>query len=206
MATYKVQLPNDATLDITANNEQEATQQADQRVAQSIQRKQKDGRLASELLADNELFLNKARAYYKGKDPSSVKEEWFKNDHLLVREFVNDMRWRDNNSVSMAKSLSYVYGGISDEQKKLTAYMYNTWDALPGLFETGGEGFKGLISNIGKGLADPLNFVGGPLLAIGKSFAIKKGAQVAIKNAVNKSASRKIVQASLIGGGADSAI
>jgi len=206
MATYKVQLPNDATLDITANNQQEANQQADQRVAQSIQRKQKDGRLASELLAEDELFLNKARAYYKGKDPSSVKEEWFNDDHLLVREFVNDMRWRDNNSVSMAKSLSYVYGGISDEQKKLTAYMYNTWDALPGLFETGGEGFKGLISNIGKGLADPLNFVGGPLLAVGKSFAIKKGAQVAIKNAVNKSASRKIVQASLIGGGADSAI
>ena len=70
MATYKVQLPNDATLDITANNQQEANQQADQRVAQSIQRKQKDGRLASELLAEDELFLNKARAYYKGKDPS----------------------------------------------------------------------------------------------------------------------------------------
>ena len=49
MPTYQVQLPNEAEISITANSEQQATQQADERVAQSIQRQQKDGKLASEL-------------------------------------------------------------------------------------------------------------------------------------------------------------
>lgn len=154
---FEVRIPNGSTVLVNSENAENALASAQAHVNKSIQNNTKDRNTAIEILASNDLWLTNARLFYKNKDLSNVQKEWYNDDDLLVQHFANDMRWRDMNTLSAAKRLGYTYSGISDEQKKLTAYMYNSWDNIPNIFDTGGAGFSGLISNIAKGLVDPIN-------------------------------------------------
>lgn len=154
---FEVRTPNGSTVLVNSENAENALASAQAHVNKSIQNNTKDRNTAIEMLGSNDLWLSNARSFYKNKDPANVQKDWYNDDDLLTQHFASDMRWRDVNTLSAAKRLGYTYSGISDEQKKLTAYMYNSWDSIPKLFDTGGAGFSGLFSNIARGLVDPIN-------------------------------------------------
>ena len=215
---YIVELPSAFKVAVAAKSEDQAIRSAVAYNNNLKESQQKDKLTYQDVLAYDQNFTNIYRNFLKEKEPESVKEDWFQDDQLITERFVNDMRWRDNNSVSMARRVSYSYGGnISDEQKLRLAYLYNTWDAMPAFHETGGAGISGLISNVGKAAADPLNVVGGPLALVGKLFArgvVKAGAGLAlrevgsqpVKQKLKSSTSRKIIESAIAGGGADGGI
>jgi len=157
-----VELPSSYRVSVETDNNEVALQKAFDYNEKVKANRELDGKdpLYKDFLADDERFVQIVRNYYKDKDASSVNETWYQNDFSLIDNYINDMRWRDNNSVSMLKSLSYTSGGLSDEQKRRAVYMYQVWESMPAFHETGGAGFSGLMSNVGKAVFDPVNIFG----------------------------------------------
>ena len=154
-----VQLPSSFEIAVPTNDNQIALETAYAFNEDMKQQRERDP-MYQDFLATDQNFLNTLRLFYKDKEPDYVNRDWYQDDFKLVDEYVSDMRWRDNNTVAQAMSLGYTAGGISDEQKRRSAYLFHVWDSLPAFHETGGAGFDGLLSNIGKAVADPVNIFG----------------------------------------------
>ena len=152
----------------------------------------------SDFLTTDQNFMNTVRLYYKDKEPESINKDWYSDDFMLVDKYVSDMRWRDNNTVSMARSLSYTSGGsMSDEQKRRSAYLFYVWDSLPDFHETGGAGMDGLASNVWRAFADPVNILG---------FGLAKGATKLLGREVLKSQTKKLAAEVGLSAGVDGLI
>lgn len=198
-----VRLPNGFEINtVNVKTNEEAVAKAERFYENLKAERGKDKLLYRDTLATDTNFIDQARAYYFNIDVNSEREEWFKDPVLLTEHWVNDMRWRDNNTVSMAKSLLRT-GYADDEQKTRTAYLYNTWDAMPDLFETGGAGVKGLLSNVMKGAADPASYIGAGLFAVGKRFALGAVGREATKEVLKRSTASTITRQAIANGGAD---
>jgi hypothetical protein len=198
-----VRLPNGFEINtINVKTNEEAVAKAERFYENLKAERGKDKLLYRDTLAVDTNFIDQARAYYFNIDVNNEREEWFKDPVLLTEHWVNDMRWRDNNTVSMAKSLLRT-GYADDEQKARTAYLYNTWDAMPDLFETGGAGVKGLLNNVMKGAADPASYIGAGLFAVGKRFALGVVGREATKEVLKRSTASTITRQAIANGGAD---
>ena len=158
-----VQLPSSYKVAVSTNDNQTALQTAYD-FNEEVKKERERDPMYQDFLATDQNFLNTLRLFYKDKDPDYVNRDWYNDDFMLVDEYVSDMRWRDNNTVAMGMSLGYTSGGLSDEQKRRSAHLFQVWDSLPAFHETGGAGFDGLISNIGRAVADPSLLFGFGLL------------------------------------------
>ena len=166
-------------------------------VSEQIRTNRDKDPIYSDFLTTDQNFMNTLRLYYKDKEPENIREDWYGDDFMLVDKYVSDMRWRDNNTVSMAKSLSYTAGGLSDEQRRRSAYLFYVWDALPAFHETGGGGFDGLASNVWRAVADPVNLLG---------FGVIKGASKLLGRELLKSQSKKLIAEVGLSAGTDGII
>ena len=177
-----VELPSSYQIAIPTNDNDIALRTA-YSFNEDVKQKRDRDPVYQDFLATDENFVNSLRLFYKDRDPDYVNRDWYKDDFMLVDEYVSDMRWRDNNTVAMARSLGYSEGGISDEQKRRTAYLYQVWDSLPAFHETGGAGFEGLMSNIGRAVADPVNLLG---------FGLIKGVSKLVGTGLLKSQTKRL--------------
>ena len=144
-----VQLPSSYEVAVATNDNETALQTAYDFNEEIKQTRERDP-MYQDFLATDENFVNSLRLFYKDKDPEYVNRDWYKDDFMLVDEYVSDMRWRDNNTVAQAASIGYTSGGISEEQKRRSAYLFQVWDSIPAFHETGGSGCDGAYQiNVG---------------------------------------------------------
>ena len=135
---------------------------------------------------DNNL-IEVAKAFFYIRDGKT-----FETDDAVIKEFVSDRTWKQANTYSIGKELIYATSeNVDDDQKRRLAYLINYWDNLPNFYQDGGRGwFKGLTSNISRGLLDPTNLVGPGVakatIGTAISKAAKEGTKIAVKKAVPK--------------------
>jgi FMN-dependent NADH-azoreductase len=198
-----VRLPNSYEVVIgNASSSEDALSKASTYYEKLKQDNDKDELTYTDMLATDRGFLTQARKSYAYRDAANQEEDWFKDDIQLTKYFMNDMRWRDNNTVSLVKSVMRT-GAANDAEKERTAYLLNTWDAMPAFHETGGSGFRGLLNNIKAGAADPTSYIGAGLFAVGKRVALGVVGKEATKQIVKRSAPAQIARSAATGGAAD---
>lgn len=120
------------------------------------------------------------------------------DDQDVVDEFINDRTWKQANTLFMAGELQYVLDDdTSVEQKQRIAYLTDYWNRLPNFYAEGGRGWwAGLSSNIVKGMADPLNYVGGFL----GGQVVKQGIKTAGKEVIEKAVQNQIMKKAVVKG------
>ena len=138
-------------------------------------------------------LINVARDYFAERDGHNQM-----SDKDVIDEFVNDRTWKQANTLFMAGELKYVLDDdTSVEQKQRISYLMNYWNQLPNFYAEGGRGWwKGLSSNIIKGMADPLNYVGGFL----GGQVVKQGVKTAGKEVLNKAVQKEILTKAVVKG------
>jgi len=92
--------------------------------------------------------------YYRQRDGKT-----FSNHDEAVDYFMSDRRWRNNNSISLARDL-YDVNTQSDMQGQRLARLQTVFDQLPNFYEEGGSGVAGLAENVAANVLDPINLVG----------------------------------------------
>lgn len=131
-----------------------------------------------DLYKDNQL-IDVARSYFAQRDGRDLSQA---SPEEVADLFVSDRTWKQSNTVSILRELNYITGGTVDEadaaQKQRLAFLRKRWEELPGLFEQGGRGVSGALSNVWRGALDPSIVAGG---AAGKaaSTLVGKGAATA---------------------------
>jgi len=141
-AGIAVRLPNGYEVNVAnVANSEEAIAKSSAYYENLKQNRDKDELTYTDMLSTNREFLTQLRKSYAYRDSANQDEDWFKEDAEIVNYFVNDMRWRDNNTVSMVKSVMRT-GSAGDEEKERTAYLFGVWDQMPDFWETGGSGLK----------------------------------------------------------------
>jgi hypothetical protein len=131
-----------------------------------------------DLYKDNQL-IDVARSYFSQRDGRDLSQA---SPEEVADLFVSDRTWKQSNTVSILRELNYITGGTVDEadaaQKQRLAFLRKRWDELPGLFDKGGRGVSGALSNVWRGALDPSIVAGG---AAGKaaSTLVGKGAATA---------------------------
>ena len=202
-AGIAVRLPNGYEVNVAnVANSEEAIAKSSAYYENLKQNRDKDELTYTDMLSTNREFLTQLRKSYAYRDSANQDEDWFKEDAEIVNYFVNDMRWRDNNTVSMVKSVLRT-GSAGDEEKERTAYLFGVWDQMPDFWETGGSGFKGLMNNIKAGAADPTSYIGAGLFAVGKRVALGVVGKEATKQVIQRSAPSQIARAAAANGAAD---
>ena len=136
---------------------------------------------------------------YDDKNLIKVAQDYFYNrDGTLydkrdaVDEFISDRTWKQANTLSMMKELNYVLDKDTDvAQKERLAYLTKYWHSLPNFYAEGGRGWwAGLSANIGRGMADPANYVGG----IFAGQFVKQGVKQAGKELLKKSTQKQLTK------------
>jgi hypothetical protein len=123
-----------------------------------------------------------AQDYYENRDGIRYDAE------DVIDEFVSDRTWKQANTLSMMNELDYVLSKDTDvKQKERLAYLMQYWNQLPNFYQEGGRGWwAGLSANIGRGMVDPLNYVGGFLGGQVVKQGVKKAGQELLKKSVQK--------------------
>ena len=208
-----VELPNSYQVNVPTNDETTALHSAND-YYENIQKKDdtKDDLAWKEMLPHDDEFVRVVRDYYRVNDSSVQNEDWFNDRMSMVDHWVSDMRWRDNNSISMAKSVmrnmdSIGLAGLDEQgklhQKQRFAYLLNTWDAMPAFHQTGGSGLGGFIRNAAKAVVDPISYAGFGLVAIGKRFALGAVGKAATKEMLKNTAGTSTLNLALTTAGAE---
>ncbi len=114
------------------------------------------------------------------------------NAEDAVDEFISDRTWKQANTLHMMGELKYVLDADTDvKQKERLGYLMNYWHQLPNFYAEGGRGWwAGLSSNIGRGMADPLNYVGG----VFGGLVVKQGVKQVGKDLLKKSVQKKVTR------------
>lgn len=208
-----IELPNSYQVNVPTNDETTALHSANN-FYENVQKKDgtKDDLAWKEMLPHDDEFIRVVRDYYRANDSSVQNEDWFNDRMSVVDHWVNDMRWRDNNSISMAKSVmrhmdSYGLAGFDEQgkrdQKQRFSYLLNTWDAMPAFHETGGSGLGGFISNAAKAIVDPISYAGFGLVAVGKRFALTAAGKISSKEMLKNTAGTSTLNLALTTAGAE---
>ncbi len=127
-------------------------------------------------------LIRVAQDYYENRDGIRYDAE------DVIDEFVSDRTWKQANTLSMMDELDYVLSKDTDvKQKERLAYLMQYWNQLPNFYQEGGRGWwAGLSANIGRGMIDPLNYVGGFLGGQVVKQGVKKAGQELLKKSVQK--------------------
>ena len=133
-----------------------------------------------------------AQDYYENRDGIRYDAE------DVIDEFVSDRTWKQANTLSMMNELDYVLSKDTDvKQKERLAYLMQYWNQLPNFYQEGGRGWwAGLSANIGRGMVDPLNYVGGFL----GGQVVKQGVKKAGQELLKKSVQKKVIRDATIKG------
>jgi hypothetical protein len=125
-----------------------------------------------------------------------------KSDDEVVEDFVDNMRWMNSNTVSVASEVRFIHDA-DDGTKKRAGDAYKIYDQLGNVFTN--DGFTGAVDGIKDYLfaavADPSNYIGILTGGIGKAsgigltqagrLAVKKAAIEAGQQAVKKGATQE---------------
>ena len=161
---------------------------------------------------DDRQLITIAKDYFNQRDGDEVR-----SDRDVVDKFISDRTWKQANTLHMMGELKYVLDAETDvKQKERLSYLTNYWTQLPNFYAEGGRGwFAGLSANIGRGMADPANYVGG----IFAGQFVKQSVKQAGKELLKRSTQKQLVKEyalkatgitaaadSLVFGGADALI
>ena len=100
-----------------------------------------DAEAARSALNSSEAFSDISE-YYRQRDGKT-----FSNHDEAVDYFMSDRRWRNNNSISLARDL-YDVNTQSDMQGQRLARLQTVFEQLPNFYEEGGSGLSGLAENV----------------------------------------------------------
>lgn len=142
-----------------------------------------NGSDASALLKRADVLAD-IRQFYKNRDGFNPSD-----DDALIKRFYADRTISNINTVGLSRDLNDAYS-MSDEQAARLARVQKLYDALPNFYEEGGRGIKGLAQNVGYGLIDPLNAIGGFVGGKAGSTVLRETARQAITQAGTKSLSK----------------
>jgi len=152
--------------------------------------KNEDGSLkySFDNIYQNKQLVSVAKDYYKNRDGESY------NDKEAVDKFISDRTWNQANTYQMGKEFLYVTGeDITEDQKARLSYLTRYWSELPNFYEEGGLGAKQFFKNIGIGVLDPLNLLGGFVSGVVGKQVLKKAGQEVIKSQVKKGVTKKTI-------------
>ena len=136
----------------------------------------------------NKQLVSVAKDYYKNRDGESY------NDKEAVDKFISDRTWNQANTYQMGKEFLYVTGeDITEDQKARLSYLTRYWSELPNFYEEGGRGAKQFFKNLGIGVLDPLNLLGGFVSGVVGKQVLKKAGQEVIKSQVKKGVTKKTI-------------
>ena len=127
-------------------------------------------------------LIKVAQDYYENRDGIRYDAE------DAIDEFISDRTWKQSNTLSMMDELNYVLSNETDvQQKQRLSYLMQYWSQLPNFYQEGGRGWwDGISSNVLRGMADPLNYVGGIFGGQLVKQGVKKAGQELLKKSVNK--------------------
>ena len=125
-----------------------------------------------------------------------------KSDDEVVEDFIDNMRWMNSNTVSVAGEVRFIHDA-DDQMKKRAGDAYKIYDQLGSVFTN--DGFTGAVDGIKDYLfaaaADPSNYIGILTGGIGKvsgvgitqagRMAVKQAAINAGKDAIKKGATQE---------------
>lgn len=130
-------------------------------------------------LYKDQRLIDTARSYFSQRDGRDLSQA---SPEEVADMFVSDRTWKQSNTVSILRELNYVTGTTTDEadaaQKQRLAFLRKRWGELPGLFDEGGRGVSGALSNVWRGALDPTVVAGG-LAGKAASTVVGKGAATA---------------------------
>lgn len=130
------------------------------------------------------LTSRRGGAVVEGKSPEELREMYIKQ-----------MRWfAGGHSLTTAGELEWIYN-LSDEDKRIAKNAYDTFDAMPNIFDdeyTWKESLTGMWDYAKSGILDPTNLLG---LGVGKGVAAltARGGSAAARKAI-KDATAKFLQ------------
>ena len=146
-------------------------------------------------------FIQDIVDYYGERDGRS-----FQSNAEAIDYFMSDRRWKNMNTVSMAKELMST-GADSNAQNGRLARLQTVFDASPSFYEEGGDGWSGFAENAAAAILDPINLIG-----FGSGGAAAKAAAAGVRaqaghalsrealNATRREATRAGLRAGIVGG------
>ena len=145
---------------------------------------------------DDQQLIKIAEDYFNQRGDRWWDKDEPHSDRDIVDKFISDRTWKQANTLHMMGELNYVLDKETDiAQKQRLAYLMDYWNRLPNFYAEGGRGWlAGLSSNIGRGMADPINYVGG----IFAGQFVKQGVKQAGKDLLKRSAQKSIVKSSTL--------
>tara|TARA_R100001440_G_scaffold34318_1_gene53291 strand:- start:1566 stop:5738 length:4173 start_codon:yes stop_codon:yes gene_type:complete len=139
---------------------------------------------------DNKKLASVARDYYTNRDRETY------TDKEAVDKFISDRTWNQANTLAMGKEFIYVTGNdFTNDQRARLSYLTRYWDELPNFYEEGGRGASGFFANLGVGILDPLNIIGGGTAGIVTKGVLRKAGQEVIGKQVKKQTKKKVLDA-----------
>ena len=137
---------------------------------------------------ENDQLASVAKDYYTNKDRESYTDE------EAIDKFISDRTWNQANTLAMGKEFVYVTGNdFTNDQRARLSYLTRYWDELPDFYEEGGRGASGFFANLGVGILDPLNIVGGGTAGIVTKGVLRKAGQEVIKTQTKKKTKKKVI-------------
>jgi hypothetical protein len=137
---------------------------------------------------ENDQLASVAKDYYTNRDRESYTDE------EAIDKFISDRTWNQANTLAMGREFLYVTGDdFTNDQKARLSYLSRYWDALPNFYEEGGRGASGFFANLGVGILDPLNIVGGGTAGIVTKGVLRKAGQEVIKTQTKKKTKKKVI-------------
>ena len=139
---------------------------------------------------DNKKLASVARDYYTNRDRETY------TDREAIDKFISDRTWNQANTLAMGKEFIYVTGNdFTNDQRARLSYLTRYWDELPNFYEEGGRGASGFFANLGVGILDPLNIIGGGTAGIVTKGVLKKAGQEVIESQLKKQTKKKTLDA-----------
>ena len=135
---------------------------------------------------DNKKLAAVARDYYTNRDRETY------TDREAIDKFISDRTWNQANTLAMGKEFVYVTGNdFTNDQRARLSYLTRYWDELPDFYEEGGRGASGFFANLGVGILDPLNIIGGGTAGIVTKGVLKKAGQEVVGRQLKKQTKKK---------------
>jgi hypothetical protein len=124
-----------------------------------------------------------------------TQNDYHSADNVILREYANDMTWKEVNIFSLAKTVLNSFFFDTEQEKKDTALQMAVWSKVKGTGEGSRETYQQVGDTAVAAAADPLNLIslaGGPAGATGKQavqkMAMTQAAKYLLKSAIKSKA------------------
>ena len=140
--------------------------------------------------------MDNLRDYMFKRHGESGQQETDETDEDYVKRFMTHARRFETNSIGIMGQIDYLRGA-NEEDRKQFGYLYNSYNRLPGMGETGGDSTARTIKDyLGAAILDPINILGFGAAKIGTAVVGK----MAIKEGLKRFVPKNNVTQAIIGG------